>query len=63
MMPDPQAGEPDVGLRTLTSVGETLQYNVSSLWVTHLVSMQFDYVTKASLLSSHCGSFLTLDIE
>ena len=27
----PRAGEPDVGLRTLTPVGETLQYNYSSV--------------------------------
>ena len=26
-MPDPQTGEPDVGLRALTPVGESLQYN------------------------------------
>ena len=26
-MPDPQSGEPGTGLRTLTSVGEPLQYN------------------------------------
>ena len=29
LMPDPQAGEPDMGLRTLTPVGELLQYNYS----------------------------------
>ena len=28
-MPDPQAGEHDIGLRTLTSMGELLQYNYS----------------------------------
>ena len=26
-MPDPQAGDPDMGLRTLTLVGKPLQYN------------------------------------
>ena len=29
---DPQAGEPDMGLRTLTPVGEPLQYNYSPVW-------------------------------
>ena len=29
LIPDPQDGEPDVGLRTLTPVGELLQYNCS----------------------------------
>ena len=33
LMPDPQVEEPDLGLRTLTPVGEPLQYNYSRLWV------------------------------
>ena len=28
-MPDPQVGEPDMGLRTLTPMGGLLQYNYS----------------------------------
>ena len=31
-MPDPQAWEPDVGLRTLTSVGEPLKYSYFPVW-------------------------------
>lgn len=27
LLPDPQAGEPDMGLRTFTPVGEVLWYN------------------------------------
>ena len=39
-MPDPQAGEPCVGLRTLTLVGEPLRYNYfSSLGVAYLAVM------------------------
>ena len=50
--------EPDVGLRTLTPVGECVQYYYSpNLWVAHTVGMVFDYITKAPLLSSHCGFF------
>ena len=44
-MPDPQAGEPDVGLRTLTR-GRTS------------TGMGFDYITNVPLLLSCCGFFL-----
>ena len=45
-MPDPQAGEPDTGLRTLSHVGEPL------------AGTGFDYITKVPLLPSHCGFFV-----
>ena len=48
-------GEPDVGLRTLTPVGEPDIF--SSLWVAHLAGMGFDYIMKVSPLPSHCGFF------
>ena len=33
--PEAWAGEPDMGLRTLTPMGEPLQYNPPNLWVIH----------------------------
>ena len=50
-MPDPQAGEPDMGLRTLTPMEELLQCNYSPVcgsltqW-----GMGFDYIAGLSLL-------------
>ena len=39
-MPDPQAGDPDVGFRTFTPMVEPLQYNYFfSLWVDHLAAV------------------------
>ena len=58
-MPDPQVGEPDMGLRTLTPVGELLQYNYSPVcgsptWrVWDLIILQ---VCPSYL--SHCSSWL-----
>ena len=45
-MPDPQAGEPDTALRTLSHVGEPL------------AGTGFDYIMKVPLLPSHCGFFV-----
>ena len=59
-MPDPQAGEPDVGLRTLTFMEEPLQYNYFSVCVS--AGIGFDYILKVALLLSHC-SFLYLGVE
>ena len=43
-MPDPKAWEPDVGLGTLTPVGEPLQYKfLSSLWAAHLRGYRVGY--------------------
>ena len=56
-LPDPQAGNPDMVLRTLTAVGELMWYYFSSLWVTHLACTGFDFITIALLLPSHCGFF------
>ena len=55
-MPDPQGEEPD-GLRTLTPVGEPLQYNYFPVCGSPTGSMGFDYITKAPLLLSHCVFF------
>ena len=53
----PQARELHVGLRTFTSVGESLLYLFSGLWVTNPVPMSFDFIMIAHLLSSWCGFF------
>ena len=53
-MPDPQAGELDMALRTLTLVGELLQYNYFPVCVAHPMGMEFDYVATAALLPPHC---------
>ena len=53
LLPDSQAGKPDVGSRIFTPMGVT----ISSLWVTHLVGMGFDFVVIVSLLPS-CTFFL-----
>ena len=47
-MPDPQAGQPAVGLRTLALAGECLISLFSSLWVAHLAGTGFDYIVKVS---------------
>ena len=62
LLPDPQAGKPDVGLRTFTTVGELLWYYYSpvceslSLWVWDLT-----FAMMASLLPSHCDFFLVFE--
>ena len=56
-VPEPQAAQPNVGLRTLTPVGEPLIQLFSSFWVTHPVGMGFGYVTKVPRLPS-CGFFV-----
>ena len=48
-VPDPQAGEPDVGLGKLTPVGELWQCNHSRLSVACLGGKGFDYIESASL--------------
>ena len=58
---DSQVGVPDIGLRTLTSVGEPLWYNFFSAcgWFFFSPSryMGFDYIARASLLPSSGGFF------
>lgn len=45
LVPDPWAGEPDVGLRTLTPVGEPLQCNYSPVCGSPTPrGMEFDYI-------------------
>ena len=52
MLPEPQAGEPTVWLRSLTLVGEPVQY---SLWDSHPVGIGFDFITPVPLLPLHWG--------
>lgn len=49
LMPDPQAGEPDVGL---SPTGELLQYNCSPVCGSHLGGMGFDYIVSVPFLPS-----------
>ena len=56
-MPDPQAGDPVLGLRTLTPVGEPLQYNYFLFVSPPLGSYGFDYTTNVPLVPSHCDFF------
>jgi len=60
-MPNLQAGEPDI----MFSCGRTSSTKLfSSLWLTHLDSMVFDYILSATLLPSHCGFFfMSLDVS
>ena len=51
---NPQAGETDIGFRTLTSV---VQFS-SSLWSVHLAGMEFAYITRGPLLPSCCVFFI-----
>ena len=53
-----QAGNPDMGFRTFTTVGDHLWYMLSSLWIIHLASMGFDFMVIAPLLPSHCSIFV-----
>ena len=62
LLPDPQAGKPDMGLRTLTTVGKFLRYYRSPdcglptrcVW---------DFIMSVPLLPSHCSFFVfRLDI-
>lgn len=57
LLPDPQAGEPDMGLWTHSWERTTVIWLFPSVWVTHLEDLRSDYVTKAPLLSSHCSLF------
>ena len=54
-MPDPQAGESDMGLRTI--VGKAMLYNfpVCGSPTQHVWDLK--YIVKVSLLPSHCGFF------
>ena len=55
----PQAGNPDLGFRTFTTVWELLWVLLfSSLWVTHPAGMGFDFIVIASLLPSRCIFFV-----
>ena len=63
-MLNPQAGEPDMGLRTLIAVGERLKCNYLVCGFPTLRSMEFDYIMSIPLLPSHCGFFLMpLDVD
>ena len=56
LLPDPQVGKPDVGLRTFTPVGGLLWYNCSPVCESpNAVVMGFDFIVIATLLPSHCG--------
>lgn len=54
-VPEAWVGEPDMGLRTLTPVGEPLQYNPPNLWVIH-PGVTCDY----NILSIHLSYSLSL---
>ena len=57
-VPEAWAGEPDMGLRTLTPVGEPLQYNPPNLWVIHPgVTCDFNILSIHLSYLSHCDSF------
>ena len=61
-IPNPQAGEPDMGLMILILV-ELLWYNYSPDYgLPTLVCMEFDYITNTFLVPFHCG-LLSLDVE
>ena len=53
----PRTGEPERGLRTLTPLGEPLQYNYFHLWVTHPAGLGLNYIAQVPLLPFHCGLF------
>lgn len=55
LMPDPQAGDPDVGVRTL--LGENLCNIIIFLFVGHSPCSCGFYVTNLPLLSAHCVLF------
>ena len=60
-MPDPQAGEPDVGHRIL--LWENLcNIIIFQLWVAHPMGMGFVCIAHVLLLPSHCR-LLSLDVE
>ena len=67
LVPDPQAGRPDIGLRTLTPVGESLWCNYSSVFglqqgVWDLIRLQVHLSYQSCMVLSWClccgGSFL-----
>ena len=63
LSPDLQVGEPDMGLRTFPPVGDPLWYNYfpvcrSPTW--HVGDLILSWL--CSLLASHCGFFLSLDV-
>ena len=52
------AGKPDNGIQNLHNTGKTsLALLFSSLWVTHLAGIEFDFVMIAPLLPSCCSFF------
>ena len=56
MLPDPQVGNPDVGLRTFTSVGGLLWYKFSAVCESPTQQlMGFDFIVIAPLLPSCFG--------
>ena len=57
-MLDPWAGEPNVGLRTLTPVGEPLQYNYSAVWGSPIWGRPPACLSVVSSLCFSCRSFL-----
>ena len=61
---DPQAGKPDMGLRTFTKVVKLLLVLLfSSLWVTHPVDRGFNFIIIESLLPYRCSFFFSLDLR
>ena len=54
---DPQAGKPDMGLRTFTSGRTSFMLLFSNLWITHLAGMGFYFIVIVPLLSSCYGFF------
>ena len=57
-MRDPQAGEPDMGLRTLTPLGEPLRNNYFPVCVSPPPTVTgVDYIVEVPLLLSRCGFF------
>ena len=55
LMSDSQSREPDMGIRTLTPMGEPLQYNYFPICGSHTWQMGVDYIANVALLPSHCG--------
>ena len=58
---DPQTGEPDMGLRIFSLVGELLQYNYSSLWIVYSLGMDLIMSQKHPSYHLICGFFFDCD--
>ena len=55
LLPDPQVGKPDVGLRTFTPMSGLLWYKCSPFCVMHPAVMEFDFIVNVRLLPFHCS--------